>query len=105
MGWMMQKLVEVNLSEFRIFETDEFIKRLEKMSSMDAARIRSKLKSQVYPQLREDPFWGANIKKLRDYTPATWRYRINKFRLFYMVDTTEKVIFILTIEFRKNTYK
>ena len=101
----MQKLVEVNLSEFRIFETDEFIKRLEKMSSMDAARIRSKLKSQVYPQLREDPFWGANIKKLRDYTPSTWRYRINKFRLFYTVDTTERVVFILTIEFRKNAYK
>ena len=105
MGSTMLKLVEVNLSEFRLFESDEFIKRLEKMSSMDVARIRSKLKSYVYPQLRKDPFWGPNIKKLRDYTPSTWRYRINKFRLFYTIDTTEKIVFILTIDFRKNAYK
>ena len=93
------------MSEFRIFETDEFIKRLEKMSSMDVTRIPSKLKSYVYPQLREDPFWGPNIKKLRDYTPSTWRFRINKFRLFYSVDTAEKIVFILTIDFRKSAYK
>ena len=93
------------MSEFRIFETDEFIKRLEKLSPMDAERIRSKLKSYVYPQLKEDPFWGSNIKKLRDYTPNTRRYRINKFRLFYTVDNSEKVVFILTIDFRKNAYK
>jgi len=101
----MQKRVEVNLSEFRIFETDQFIKRLEKMSSTDVGRVRSKLKSYVYPQLREDPFWGPNIKKLRDYSPSTWRYRINKFRLFYTIDTTEKIVFILTIDFRKSAYK
>jgi len=93
------------LSDFRIFETDEFIKRLEKMSAMDSSRIRTKLKSYVYPQLKEDPLWGSNIKKLKDYTPATWRYRINKFRLFYSVDITEKIVFVLTIEFRKNAYK
>ncbi|NQV50560.1 MAG: type II toxin-antitoxin system RelE/ParE family toxin, partial [Candidatus Marinimicrobia bacterium] len=46
-----------------------------------------------------------NIKKLRDYTPSTWRYRINKFRLFYTTDTTEKIVFILTIDFRKDAYK
>jgi len=93
------------LSEYKIFETDEFEKRLQKMSAMDVSRIRSKLKSFVYPQLKQDPFWGSNIKKLRDYTPSTWRYRINKFRLFYTVDTTEKVVFILSINFRKNAYK
>ncbi len=93
------------MSEYKIFETDEFRKRLEKMSAMDVSRIRSKLKSFVYPQLKLDPFWGSNIKKLRDYTPSTWRYRISKFRLFYTVDTAEKVVFILTIDFRKNAYK
>lgn len=101
----MQKLVKANLPEFRIFETDEFIKRLEKMSAVDASRIRLKLNSYVYPQLKEDPFWGLNIKKLRDYSPSTWRYRINKFRLFYTVDTSEKIVFILTVELRKNAYK
>jgi len=93
------------LSDFRIFETEEFSKRLKKMSSIDAGRIRSKLQTYVYPQLREDPFWGANIKKLRDYTPSTWRYRINKFRLFYTIDTNEKIVYVLSIDFRKNAYK
>ena len=93
------------MSDFRIFEAEEFSKRLNKMSSMDAGPIRSKLQSYVYPQLREDPFWGANIKKLRDYTPSTWRYRINKFRIFYTIDTNEKIVYILSIDFRKNAYK
>jgi len=93
------------LSDFRIFETEEYSKRLNKMSSMDADRIQSKLKSYVYPQLIEDPFWGPNIKKLRDYTPSTWRYRINKFRLFYTIDTAKKIVYILSIDFRKDAYK
>lgn len=101
----MSKLKEVALSEFRIYETDEFIKQLEKMSPNDASRIQEKLKSYVYPQLKQDPFWGTNIKKLKGYNPSTWRYRINKFRLFYTVDKEKKIVFILTIDFRKNAYK
>jgi len=93
------------LSEFRIFETDEFIKKLGKMSPNDASRIERKLKTYVYPQLKQDPFLGTNIKKLRDYKPSTWRYRINKFRLFYTVDIAERIVFILTIDFRKNAYR
>ena len=101
----MPILKEVVLSEFRIFETDEFIKQLRKMSPTAAARIQSKLKSYVYPQLKQDPFWGINVKKLRGYSPNTWRYRINKYRLFYTVDTKAKIVYILTIDFRKNAYR
>ncbi len=101
----MPNLKEVVLSEFRIYETDEFIKKLSKMSPTDASRMQRKLKSYVYPQLKQDPFWGANIKKLRDYKPSTWRYRFNKFRLFYTVDIDERIVFILTIDFRKNAYR
>ena len=101
----MPILKEVVLSEFRIFETDEFIKQLRKMSPTAAARIQSKLKSRVYPQLKQDPFWGINVKKLRGYSPNTWRYRINKYRLFYTVDSKAKIVYILTIDFRKNAYR
>ena len=102
---LMSKLKAVALSEFQIFETDEFIKQLRKMSPADASRIQSKLKSDVYPQLKQDPFWGTNIRKLRGYSPNTWRYRINKFRLFYTVDNKENIIPILTIDFRRNAYR
>jgi mRNA interferase RelE/StbE len=93
------------LSEFRIFETEEFAKRLMKLSSRDVTFIRRKLRSFVYPQLKTEPFWGNNIKKLQGYTPETWRYRIGKFRIFYIVDQDEQIVFILTIDDRKDAYK
>ena len=45
--------------------------------------ISMKLTKYVYPQLRKNPFFGTNIKKLKGYDPATWRYRIGKFRVFF----------------------
>jgi len=59
----------------------------------------------VYPQIKEEPFWGNNIKKLQGYDPNTWRYRIGKFRLFYIVDQEDRIIYILTIDDRKDSYK
>lgn len=101
----MRKLSEAALPDFRIFETNEFLKRFNKLSSRDAAFLRKKLDSFVYPQIKTEPFWGNNIKKLQGYTPNTWRYRIGKFRLFYIIDQEEKVIYILTIDDRKDAYK
>ncbi len=102
---MTQKPKEVALPDFRIFETDEFLKRFKKLSSQDAGFLRRKLDSFVYPQIMEEPFWGNNIKKLQGYDPNTWRYRIGKFRLFYIVDQEDRIIYILTIDDRKDAYK
>jgi hypothetical protein len=52
------------LSEFKIFETEEFLKRLKKLMSRDATFLRRKLDSVIYPQIKAEPFWGNNIKKL-----------------------------------------
>ncbi len=93
------------MPDFRIFETDEFLKRLKKLSSPDAGFLRRKLDSFVYPQIKEEPFWGNNIKKLQGYDHNTWRYRIGKFRLFYIVDQEDRIIYILTIDDRKDAYK
>lgn len=93
------------MSEFRIFETDEFQKRLKKLASRDSAFLRRKLDSFVYPQLKKEPFWGNNIKKLQGYTPDTWRYRIGKFRVFYIVDQEEQILYILTVDDRKDAYR
>jgi len=67
-------------------------------------RIIKKISSYVYPQLIENPYFGPNIKKLRDYSPETWRYRIGQFRLFYEIDDQNKIIFIIGIEQRKDAY-
>jgi mRNA interferase RelE/StbE len=93
------------LSDFRIFETNEFLKKLKKLPSHDSAFLQKKLEDYVYPQLKIQPFWGNNIKKLHSYSPPTWRYRIGKFRLFYVVDQDERIVFILTIDFRKDAYR
>lgn len=101
----MQRRSEDALSEFRIFETDEFLKGLKKLASRDAAFLRRKLDSFVYPQLKVEPFWGNNIKKLQGYTPDTWRYRIGKFRVFYVVDQEDQILYILTVDDRKDAYR
>lgn len=94
-----------NLSEtYKIFETDEFIKRLSKFSANDKKFIAMKLKNLIYDQLRLEPHFGNNIKKLRSYVPETWRFRIGKYRLFYSIDENDKIVFILTVEFRKDAY-
>jgi len=58
----------------------------------------------IYPQLKEEPHYGNNIKKLVGYKPEIWRYRIGKFRLFYVIDENEKIIYILSIDLRKDAY-
>lgn len=92
------------MNNYRIYETNEFIKKIAKISSRDKSFIEKKLTQYIYPQLREEPHYGNNIKKLLDYKPETWRYRIGKYRLFYVIDEKEKIIYILSIDQRKEAY-
>jgi mRNA interferase RelE/StbE len=92
------------LTDYRIFETDEFTKKLSKLNPQDSIFIKNKLKTYVYPQIKQSPWFGNNIKKLKGYTPETWRYRIGKFRLFYIIDDEEQIIYMLTVDHRKDAY-
>ena len=92
------------MNKYRVFETDEFLKRIEKLDPPNKSFIKKKLSSYVYPQIKLEPFFGRNIKKLKGYVPDTWRYRIGRFRVFYTMDQEEKIIYILTIDHRKDTY-
>ena len=91
--------------DFRIFETDECRKRLGQLPLIDSRFIQRKLIEYVYPQFRKDPFFGLNIKKLKGYNPETWRYRIGRFRVFYMIDQTERIVSILSVDNRRDAYK
>jgi mRNA interferase RelE/StbE len=90
-------------SEFRVFETEEFRKALARLHP--PASVTKKLGSYVYPQLRRNPYFGPNIRKLRDYEPPTWRYRIGALRAFYCVDADASVVFLLTVDDRKDAYR
>lgn len=93
------------LSSYRIFETDEFLKKLRKLTPRDKAFVQNKLNDYVYLQIRHEPSFGKNIKKLKGYNPDTWRYRIGNFRLFYTLEQKEKIIYMLTVDYRKNAYR
>ncbi len=101
----MPKPVEDALSDYRIFETEEFQKRLAKVTSSQRSIIEKKLSGFVYPQLRTAPYYGPNIKKLKGFDPETWRYRIGSYRIFYLVNENEHVVFLLTIDDRKDIYR
>ena len=92
------------MNNYKIFETDEFQKRIAKISKRDKTFIEKKLTQYIYPQLKEEPHYGNNIKKLVNYNPETWRYRIGKYRLFYVIDETDKIVYVISIDLRKDAY-
>lgn len=93
------------MNKYRVFETDEFLKRIEKLDPLNKSFINKKLTSYIYPQIKLEPFFGRNIKKLKGYVPDTWRYRIGKCRIFYTIDQEKEIIYILTIDHRKDAYR
>ncbi len=89
---------------YNLFETHEFIKSLKNLQNKDGEFVKTKLLEYVYPQISKEPHAGPNIKKLKNYSPETWRYRIGKYRLFYSIEDEEKLVLLLVIENRKNAY-
>ena len=100
----MQKIEEAVLLKFRIFETNQFISDVETLPTNVRDKLSVKIKTYVYVQISENPYFGLNIKKLKDYTPETWRYRLGNYRMFYEIDDSEKIIFITALDLRKDAY-
>lgn len=92
------------MNKYKIFETDEFMKIINKISERDKSFIEKKLTQYVYPQLKDEPHYGNNIKKLVNYKPETWRYRIGKYRLFYIINEEDNIVFVISIDLRKDAY-
>ena len=92
------------MNNYRIFETEQFKKDLEQISRPGLSKIAKKLRNFVYPQLRQHPHFGPNIKKLRDFQPETWRYRIGAWRFFYEIDDEERIIFMTAASHRSRAY-
>ena len=92
------------MNNYRIFVTKQFEKDLEKITQSGRRKIAKKLSDFVYPQLRQHPHFGPNIKKLKDFTPDTWRYRIGAWRFFYKIDEKEKIIYMVAASHRGSAY-
>jgi mRNA interferase RelE/StbE len=90
------------LSSFKIAETENFEK---KIKSNKYKHLYSKIVEYVYPLLRENPFYGNNIKKLKGDYKEIYRFRIGDYRLFYKITEETVIVFIIDIEARKDSYK
>ncbi|NQT59593.1 MAG: type II toxin-antitoxin system RelE/ParE family toxin [Bacteroidetes bacterium] len=60
--------------------------------------------TKTYPQLKDQPHYGSNIKKLKNYIPETWRYLIGNYRVFYEINDNEKIVYIIGISTRQSAY-
>jgi mRNA interferase RelE/StbE len=92
------------LADYRIFETRTFRKDIAGLGSSVSRRIEDKLHQHVYAQLRSEPHFGPNIKRLKNWRPPTWRYRIRQWRFFYEIDDIEKVVFMTAAHHRRSAY-
>ena len=89
------------MSEFKIAETKVFENVKKKLNK----KLIEKIETIVYPQLKINPFIGINIKKLKGEFKGYNRYRIGNYRLFYLIDKKEKLVFIVDLKIRNIAYK
>ena len=93
------------MSEYRVFETKQFLSDLESRLGPRREKVVARLHDDVYPQLRTQPFFGRNIKKLKGYKPETWRYRVGDFRFFYEINEEKKIVFMIAAGLRSGAYR
>ena len=90
------------MDKYKIAETETFSK---KINSNKFKHLYNKILMDVYPILKNNPYCGANIKKLKGGYKEIYRFRISDYRIFYKIDENESIIFIINIENRKDAYK
>ncbi|MGV8056720.1 MAG: type II toxin-antitoxin system RelE/ParE family toxin [Smithellaceae bacterium] len=86
---------------FDIAETETFSKSI---AHLEYKKIYEKIKNYVYPQLKLSPYFGNNIKRLKGELKDTYRYRIGDYRLFYTIDASKLLVFVLDIKRRNDAY-
>lgn len=90
------------MNNFKIAETETLTSRI---SDSKYNKIYKKISDYVYPQLRENPFFGTNIKKLKGEFEGLYRYRVGRYRLFYKIENDRVLVIMLDIDDRKDACK
>ena len=60
---------------------------------------------QCFDDIRQNPYKGASIKKLKGDLSASWRYRIGNYRVIYTVDEDNQSITVSVIAHRRESYR
>lgn len=86
---------------FQIAETETFEDDLKKLKLENRF---AKARKTIYSMLKENPYYGNNIKKLKGNFSGLFRYRLGDFRLIYSIDEGEEIVFMLHAVQRKDAY-
>jgi len=89
------------LTKFKIAETENFRKQID---NLKLKKLYFKIEYLIYPQLRANPFFGPNIRKLKGAYEGFYRFGMGNYRLFYTIKKQKVIVFILEITQRKNAY-
>ena len=89
------------MSKFQVAETKTFEKSKQKIDQ----KLYIKIKNIVYPQLRANPYFGTNIKKLKGEFDGYYRYRIGDYRLFYLVEEEKVLVLVVDVRHRQGVYE
>ncbi len=93
------------MDRYQVFETETFQEDLAQIGRSGLSKIVEKLREHVYPQLRTEPHHGPNIKRLKNWSPPTWRYRIGAWRFFFEIDETDKIVYMTAADHRSRSYR
>ena len=86
--------------DFKIAETKNF----QKIKQQIDQKLYDKIVNIVYPQLKSNPYFGTNIKKLKGKFEGYYRYRIGNYRLFYLIEDEKVLIVVTDFRHRQNAY-
>lgn len=89
---------------YRIFATKRFEADLALLARHRMVYISEKLADYVYPQLKKEPHAGLNIKRLKNWDPPAWRYRVSDWRFLYVIDEETRVVSMIAASHRKSAY-
>jgi len=93
-------MVIIQLSSYKIAETKTFLK----LKTTIDKKLYTKIENFVYPQLRENPRYGTNIKKLKGQLEGYYRYRVGNYRLFYLIEDEKLIIAVVDFKHRQQAY-
>ena len=84
---------------FKILIHKRAAKIYEELDDKTAAKINNAIDA-----LKENPFYGRNIKRLRGQLEGKYRLRVGDYRIIYRIEEEEKVVIIEDIKRRERAY-
>ncbi len=96
---------EAGSPPYRVFEARQFLRDVARLGSDAQKRLEAKLRAYVYPAFHQSPQFGPNIKRLKNWEPPTWRYRVGDWRFFYQIDERKRIVFMVAADHRREAYR